>query len=216
MSSPARGRFITLEGIEGAGKSTVAAALARELATAGIVVRSTREPGGTPLAEKIRRVVLERGDEHVSAESETLLMFAARAIHLDNLVRPALARGEWVLCDRFTDATRAYQGAGRGIDPQFIESLTSAVHRGLEPDLTLLLDLPVEVGLERARQRRLAAGEGAVDRFEAEARPFFERVRAGYLDIARREPRRCRVLDATRSPTEVCAAAVEALRGLES
>ncbi len=216
MSAPARGRFITLEGIEGAGKSTVAAALARELSSASVVVRSTREPGGTPLAEKIRCVVLERGDEQVSAETETLLMFAARAIHLDNLVRPALARGEWVLCDRFTDATRAYQGAGRGIDRQLIESLASSVHRGLEPDLTLLLDLPVEVGLERARQRRLVAGEGAVDRFEAEALQFFKRVRAGYLDIAQREPQRCRVLDATGSPAEVCAAAVEALQGLKS
>jgi len=160
--------------------------------------------------------VLERGNEQVSPETETLLMFAARAIHLDNLVRPALARGEWVLCDRFTDATRAYQGAGRGIDPQFIESLAVSVHRGLEPDLTLLLDLPVDVGLERARQRRLAAGEAAVDRFEAETHKFFERVRAGYLAIARREPQRCRVLDATRSPAEVCAAAISALRELAS
>lgn len=216
MNTLQRGRFITLEGIEGAGKSTVAAALARELTATGVVVRSTREPGGTPLAEKIRRVVLERGDEQVSPETETLLMFAARAIHLDNLVRPALARGEWVLCDRFTDATRAYQGAGRGIDPQFIESLAVSVHRGLEPDLTLLLDLPVDVGLERTRQRRLAAGEAAVDRFEAETHKFFERVRAGYLAIARREPQRCRVLDATRSPAEVCAAAISALRELAS
>ncbi|MFM8845595.1 MAG: dTMP kinase [Gammaproteobacteria bacterium] len=215
MSALARGRFITLEGIEGAGKSTVTAALTRELTTAGIVVRSTREPGGTPLAEKIRRVVLERGEERVSPETETLLMFAARAIHLDNLVRPALARGEWVLCDRFTDATRAYQGAGRGIDAQFIESLAGAVHRGLEPDLTLLLDLPVEMGLARARQRRLAAGEAVVDRFEAETRQFFERVRVGYLEIARREPQRCRVLDATRSPAEVCAAAIDVMRGLD-
>lgn len=215
MSSLARGRFITLEGIEGAGKSTVTAALARELTTAGIVVRSTREPGGTPLAEKIRRVVLERGEERVSPETETLLMFAARAIHLENLVRPALARSEWVLCDRFTDATRAYQGAGRGIDAQFIESLVSTVHRGLEPDLTLLLDLPVEMGLERARQRRLVAGEAVVDRFETEAHQFFERVRSGYLEIARREPRRCWVLDATRSPSEVCAAAIAVMRRLE-
>lgn len=209
-----RGRFITLEGIEGAGKSTVTAALARELTAEGRVVRSTREPGGTPLAEKIRRVVLERGDEHVSPETETLLMFASRAIHLDNLVRPAIERGEWVLCDRFTDATRAYQGAGRGIQASFIEALAHTVHRGLEPDLTLLLDLPVEVGLERARQRRLAAGEAVTDRFEAENRQFFERVREGYLEIARREPARCRVLDATRTPAEVCAAAVDALRSL--
>lgn len=207
----ARGRFITLEGIEGAGKSTVAQALVRELAQGGITVRATREPGGTPLAERLRRLVLERGDEQVSPETETLLMFAARAIHLDNLVRPALLRGEWVLCDRFTDATRAYQGGGRGIDRQFIESLASVVHQGLNPDLTLILDLPVEVGLERARRRRLAAGENVSDRFESEARPFFERVRDRYLEIARTEPQRCRVLDATQSPDSVCAAALGAL-----
>jgi dTMP kinase len=210
----ARGRFITLEGIEGAGKSTVTAALARELERDGLVVRTTREPGGTPLAERLRAVVLERGSEQVSAQTETLLMFAARAIHLDNLVRPALQRGEWVLCDRFTDATRAYQGGGRGIALDFIETLAAAVHGGLEPDLTLILDLPVDVGLERARRRRVAAGETVADRFEAETVQFFERVRQCYLDIARGNPGRCRVLDATRSPQQVCESAVGILRGL--
>jgi dTMP kinase len=210
----ARGRFITLEGIEGAGKSTVTAALARELEREGLVVRTTREPGGTPLAERLRAVVLERGSEQVSAQTETLLMFAARAIHLDNLVRPALQRGEWVLCDRFTDATRAYQGGGRGIARDFIETLATAVHGGLEPDLTLILDLPVEVGLERARRRRVAAGETVADRFEAETVQFFERVRQCYLDIARDHPQRCHVLDATRSPQQVCGSAIGILREL--
>ena len=213
-SSVARGRFITLEGIEGAGKSTVAAALATQLAARGRVVISTREPGGTPLAERLRSVALERGSEQVSPQAETLLMFAARAIHLDNLVRPALARGEWVLCDRFTDATRAYQGGGRGIPSAFIESLAREVQQDLEPDLTLILDLPVEMGLERARARRVAAGEAVADRFEAEALEFFERVRACYLDIARRNAKRCRVLDATGSPRQVCDAAIAALADL--
>lgn len=213
-SSVARGRFITLEGIEGAGKSTVAAALATQLSARGLAVISTREPGGTPLAERLRAVALERGSERVSPQAETLLMFAARAIHLDNLVRPALQRGEWVLCDRFTDATRAYQGGGRGIPSAFIESLAREVQQDLEPDLTLILDLPVKVGLERARARRVAAGEAVADRFEAETLEFFERVRAGYLEIARRDATRCRVLDATRSPGQVCDAAVAALQGL--
>ncbi|MBU6378456.1 MAG: dTMP kinase [Gammaproteobacteria bacterium] len=213
-SSVARGRFVTLEGIEGAGKSTVTAALATQLAACGRVVISTREPGGTPLAERLRSVALERGSERVSPQAETLLMFAARAIHLDNLVRPALARGAWVLCDRFTDATRAYQGGGRGVPSAFIESLAREVQQDIEPDLTLILDLPVELGLERARARRVAAGEAVVDRFEAETLEFFERVRAYYLDIARRNAKRCRVLDATGSPRQVCDAAIAALADL--
>jgi dTMP kinase len=188
-----RGLFITLEGIEGAGKSTVARAVGDWLARQSIRATLTREPGGTALAERVRRIVLERGEERLSAVTETLLMFAARAIHLENLIRPALERGEWVVCDRFTDATRAYQGGGRGVDPAWIESLASAVHGGLQPDCTLLLDLPVPVGLERARSRRA----GAADRFEAEAEAFFERVRAAYLELARREPQRVHVIDAS-------------------
>jgi dTMP kinase len=186
-----RGLFITLEGIEGAGKSTVVQWLGEWLRECGHTVRVTREPGGTALAEQVRRIVLERGREQVSAEAETLLMFAARAIHLDNLIRPALAAGEWVVSDRFTDATRAYQGAGRGVEGAWIEAIAARVHAGLTPDCTLLLDLPVSVGLSRARARR-----GEADRIEAETEAFFERVRAGYLALAQREPGRIRRIDA--------------------
>lgn len=204
------GRFVTLEGIEGAGKSTLIANLAADLRQRGDDPVVTREPGGTPLAEQIRRTVLDRGEERLSPEAETLLMFAARAVHLDNLVRPALRRGAWVLCDRFTDATRAYQGGGRGIDAGLIETLARAVHGDLVPDMTLLLDLPVEIGLGRARAR----SEGLADRFEAETLQFFERVRATYLALARREPRRFRVLDATLPPDALREAAREALATL--
>src|SRR5438270_4678348 len=159
---PNKGRFITLEGIEGAGKSTVAQLVSEWLASRGINARVTREPGGTPLAERVRKIVLDRGDEAVSPRAETLLMFAARSIHVENLIRPALARGEWVVCDRFSDATRAYQGGGRGVDAALIDALARSVHAGLEPDCTLLLDLPVEAGLARARARRGAPG--AADR----------------------------------------------------
>jgi dTMP kinase len=205
-----RGRFITLEGIEGAGKSTIAQLVSQWLAARGIVARVTREPGGTPLAERVRNIVLERGPEVISPRAETLLMFAARSIHVENLIRPALARGEWVICDRFTDATRAYQGYGRGMDSDWIEQLATAIHGDLQPDCTLLLDLPVEIGLQRARGR---SGMGA-DRFEAEAVEFFERVRQGYLLIARHEPKRVRVIDAAGalpSVTEQVNAALAAL-----
>ncbi len=205
----AAGRFISLEGIEGAGKSTLARALAATLTARGLAVRLTREPGGTPLAERLRTLVLERGAERISAESETLLMFAARAVHVENLIRPALAQGEWVLCDRFTDATRASQGAGRGVDAALIERLAQTVHGTLWPDRTLLLDLPVDVGLARAR-RRSAAG----DRFEDEDRRFFERVRARYLALAASEPARVRVLDAAGAPDDVAARALAAIADL--
>ena len=188
-----RGSFITLEGIEGAGKSTVARWVCEWLDRRAIRATLTREPGGTALAERVRQIVLERGQERLSAVTETLLMFAARGIHVENLIRPALEHGEWIVCDRFTDATRAYQGGGRGIDPALIESLASQVQGGLQPDCTLLLDLPVAMGLERARSRHA----GAVDRFEAEAQAFFERVRAAYLELARREPQRVHVIDAS-------------------
>ena len=190
--SERRGRFITLEGIEGAGKSTVARVVFEHLAAHGVTAHLTREPGGTPLAERVREIVLQRGDEQISSGGETLLMFAARSIHVENLIRPALARGEWVVCDRFTDATRAYQGSGRGVDPRTIEDLARIATGGLEADCTLLLDLPVSVGLARARARSGAAA----DRFEAEAEAFFERVRAGYLEVARRDPERIRIIDA--------------------
>ncbi len=188
-----QGRLITLEGIEGAGKSTVARGVCEWLERRAIRATLTREPGGTALAERVRQIVLERGQERLSAVTETLLMFAARGIHVENLIRPALERGEWVVCDRFTDATRAYQGGGRRVDPALIESLASEVQGGLQPDCTLLLDLPVSVGLERARSRRA----GPADRFEAETQTFFERVRAAYLELARREPRRVHVIDAS-------------------
>jgi dTMP kinase len=187
------GRFITLEGIEGAGKSTIAKFVLAWLTQQRIPGRLTREPGGTPLAERVRQIVLERGSEPLSPVAETLLMFAARDLHLANLIRPALGRGEWVICDRFTDATRAYQGSGRGIDAGLIEALAGAVHGSLEPDCTLLLDLPVSVGLARARAREA----GPRDRFEAETVAFFEKVRAGYLELARRNPKRFRVIDAS-------------------
>jgi dTMP kinase len=187
-----RGRFITLEGIEGAGKSTVAQMASDWLSARGVTNRVTREPGGTPLAERVRKIVLERGSESVSPQAETLLMFAARSIHVENVIRPSLARGEWVICDRFTDATRAYQGYGRGMDAAWIEQLAVAVQGDLQPDCTLLLDLPVEVGLSRARGR----SGNAADRFEAETLEFFERVRRGYLEIAAREPQRVRVIAA--------------------
>jgi len=198
-AQPHAARFITLEGIEGAGKSTVARMMGEWLTRHSVPVRLTREPGGTPLAERVRQIVLERGSEHLSPVTETLLMFAARGIHLENLIRPALGRGEWVVCDRFTDATRAYQGSGRGVDAKWIEALGTAVHGGLQPDCTLLLDLPVAVGLARARGR---SGSSA-DRFEAEVAAFFERVRAGYLEQAAREPRRIRVIDAGATLPEV-------------
>jgi len=187
------GRFITLEGIEGAGKSTLAKYVADWLTERKISVRLTREPGGTPLAERVRQIVLERGAEPLPAVAETLLMFAARALHVENVILPALRAGQWVVCDRFTDATRAYQGSGRGVDAVLIESLARAVHPRLVPACTLLLDLPAAAGLARACER---AGATPADRFEAETVGFFEKVRAGYLEIARREPERVEVIDA--------------------
>lgn len=197
-------RFITLEGIEGAGKTTVADRLTQALRARGITVHGTREPGGTKVAEGIRSLVLNRGEEHISATAETLLMFGARQVHVDNLIRPALTRGEWVLCDRFTDATHAYQGGGRGVARDLIERLAQAVHGDLQPDCTILLDVPVRIGLERMQARR-----GAVDRFEIESSQFFERVRTRYLELARAYPKRFRVIDATRRLEEVCASALQ-------
>ncbi len=186
-----RGKFITLEGIEGAGKSTAARFVSATLTAAGHAVLLTREPGGTPLAERVREIVLERGSEVVTPLSETLLMFAARALHVTHVIRPALARGQWIVCDRFTDATRAYQGSARGVDAALIEQLAQAVHGDLQPDCTLLLDLAVPAGLARARARA-----ATTDRFEAETVSFFEKVRAGYLALARAEPERVHLIDA--------------------
>jgi dTMP kinase len=204
-----RGHFITFEGIEGAGKSSLLRGVAAALAGQGRVVCATREPGGTPLAEDIRALVLARRDAPMPPTTELLLMFAARAAHVAQKIEPALARGEWVLCDRFTDASRAYQGAGRGVDGRSIEALANIAHPGLAPDLTLLLDLPAETGLLRARGRGDAG-----DRFEDEALGFFTRVRQGYLDLAAREPRRIRVIDASVSPQAVLQAALAAVATL--
>lgn len=187
-----RGRFITVEGIEGVGKSTSVGFICERIGAAGYGVVSTREPGGTPLAEDIRNVVLAERQEPVPAAAELLLMFAARSVHLENLILPALERGDWVVCDRFTDATLAYQGYGRGQDTAHIRRIADIVHPGLWPDLTLLLDAPLAVSRQRSRDR------GISDRFENEQGAFFERVRAGYLALAEAEPERFAVVDASR------------------
>ena len=192
------GRFITFEGIEGAGKSSLQRALADALTARGITVCATREPGGTPLAEEIRQLALARRQGGMPATTELLLMFAARAAHVAQRIEPALARGEWVLCDRFTDASRAYQGGGRGLDRAAIEALANIAHPRLAPDLTLLLDLSAQAGLQRARGR----AEGG-DRFEDEQLSFFARVRESYLQLAQAEPQRIRVLDATAAPAQL-------------
>jgi len=191
------GLFITLEGPEGAGKSTNREYLAERLREQGIDVLLTREPGGTPLAERIRALLLDPSDEPMAADTELLLVFAARAQHLQQVIRPALARGCVVLCDRFTDATYAYQGGGRGLSVERIAQLELFVQGELRPDLTLIFDLPVEIGLARA------AARGRLDRFEQEGRGFFEAVREAYLQRAAQAPQRYRVLDAGQSLAQV-------------
>lgn len=207
------GRFVTFEGGEGVGKTTQLQRAADWLRAAGVQVVLTREPGGTPRAEQLRRILLERTDEPMPQSCELLLMFAARASHLANLVEPAVARGAWVLCDRFTDATYAYQGGGRGLPTADIDALVQIVHPQRQPDLTVLLDAPVALGMARAHARNGADGP---DRFESERTDFFERVRRCYLERAAAEPARFRVVDASRSPDEVEAdvrAALQALHG---
>jgi dTMP kinase len=199
-----RGRFITLEGIEGAGKSTQIAPLAELLRARGLEVLTTREPGGSPLAERLRALLLDPDNQGMSETTELLLMFAARSDHLERRIRPALKAGHWVLCDRFTDATYAYQGGGRGIDPARIGLLETLVQGELRPDLTLVFDLPPELGLSRAKSR-----EGQADRFESETQRFFETARAVYLERARGNPKRYRVIDAT-APLEAVTLAVAA------
>jgi len=184
--------FVTLEGLEGVGKSTNLAYLEQLLVDAGEKVVVTREPGGTPLGEQIRQWVLMGDHAGLPAEVETLLMFAARAQHLNEVIRPALADGAWVLCDRFTDATFAYQGGGRGAAIDLLEQLKRAIQRDLEPDLTLLFDAPVEVGFERIANR-------AHDHFEREDHSFFDKVRTTYLELAERYPERIKRIDATQS-----------------
>lgn len=201
-------RFLTIEGIEGVGKSTQMGRLSAALGGRGVQHIVTREPGGTPMAEKIRGLVLTSEAEPLPPSAELLLMFAARAVHLANLIEPSLAAGRWVLCDRFTDATFAYQGGGRGLDANYIRQLESMVQGRRRPDLTLLLDAPVEVGLARARQRNAFA---PVDRFEQERVDFFERVRTAYLARAAAETTRIAVIDATETQDQVCARMVDVL-----
>jgi dTMP kinase len=192
----AMGRFVTLEGIEGVGKTTQVARLSAVLKQRGILHVVTREPGGTALAERIREVVLTAGEETLPAMAELLLMFAARAVHLSNLVEPNLRAGHWVICDRFTDATYAYQGGGRHMSADQIRQLEVMVQGARRPDLTILLNAPVDAALSRARSRNAGAAE---DRFESERNEFFERVRRVYLERAGAEPGRIALVDATRS-----------------
>jgi dTMP kinase len=192
-----RGKFITVEGIEGVGKSTNIEFLSALIEQRGFSVLVTREPGGTPMAERIREMLLEHGDEPLPDIAESLLFFASRSLHVNNTIRPALDAGKWVVCDRFTDASRAYQGYGRGLGVERINLLADWVHGDLQPDLTLLLDAPAEVGKDRAEKR------GATDRLDAEEAAFYQRVRDGYLSLAAAEPERFAVVDASRELAQV-------------
>lgn len=192
-----KGRFITLEGGEGVGKTTNLLFLDQLLTAQGISVVKTREPGGTVLAEKIRQLLLETHDEAVDSMTELLMMFAARAQHIRHVIKPALVQGDWVLCDRFTDATYAYQGGGRGMAMDKIAWLERAVQGDLKPDLTLLLDAPVQIGMVRAK------GRGELDRFEQERYDFFKKVRQAYLNLAQQQPERFAVIDASQPLDEV-------------
>ena len=201
------GKFITIEGIEGAGKTTCIQVVTEVTERQGISAIHTREPGGTDLGEDLRNLLLGHKHTGMSDDAELLMMFAARAQHIAQKIKPALDFGKWVLCDRFTDATYAYQGYGRGIPLEKIASLENWVQGALRPDLTLLMDLPVEVGMERAGKR------SAPDRFESEAWDFFERIRKGYLSIAAEQPSRVKVIDASQDLANVQAqirAAMEA------
>jgi dTMP kinase len=208
---PTHPRFVSLEGGEGAGKTTVMEALRVSLQRDGFEVVCTREPGGTPLAEQIRGLLLDTRHEPPAAETEVLLMFAARAQHVREAILPALERGAWVISDRFTDSSYAYQGGGRGLEMAFIAELERGVV-GLQPGLTLLLDLGVGAGRERTRGRDQAAGGNGPDRIEREHDAFFERVRATFLARAAAEPRRFRVIDAARPADAVASDALAALR----
>lgn len=191
------GRFITLEGGEGVGKSTNLQFIKRLLEERQIPFILTREPGGTGIAEKIRGILLERQDENLSEQAELLLVFAARAQHIQQVILPALQQGQWVVCDRFTDATYAYQGGGRNMDMQTIAWLENAVQGELRPDLTLVFDAPIEIGMQRAKRR------GELDRFETEQLAFFERVRQTYLQRAATDLRRYKIIDASQTLADV-------------
>ncbi|MFC5743441.1 dTMP kinase [Dyella tabacisoli] len=206
--SAARGKFISLEGGEGAGKSTLLAGLHEHITAQHVALVQTREPGGTPLGEAVRAIVLDPARRDMVAEAELLLMFASRAQLVREVIEPALAAGQWVLCDRFTDASYAYQGGGRGQPLERIAELERWAADGLQPDLTLLLDLPVSTG--RAR----AAGRGEADRIEVEADAFFERVRSAYRTRAAAEPARFRVIDASQPAVAVLQSAIAALTPL--
>jgi dTMP kinase len=201
-----RGLFLTLEGVEGVGKSTNIEFIVQYLQEQGIEYVLTREPGGTHIAESIRDLLLASNDETLDEMSELLLVFAARAQHLEKVIKPALREGKWVVCDRFTDATFAYQGAGRGLDCNTITQLESMVQNDLRPDLTIILDLDPKIGMERASQR------GSLDRFEQEKQSFFKKVRQGYLDIAAAEPERCQVIDASKPLEQVKVELLTALK----
>lgn len=192
-----RGLFITFEGIEGVGKSTNMAMLVEHIESAGQRVLTSREPGGTPVAEDIRDLLKDRSDEPIPEIAELLLMFAARSLNVNNVILPALEAGTWVVCDRFTDSSRAYQGGGRGLPMDTIDRLADWVHGDTWPDLTILLDAPVEIGMQRADRR------GTPDRFEQEQHDFFQRVRECYLQLAMQEPARFVVLDTTQSLQQV-------------
>lgn len=191
------GKFITLEGSEGAGKSTALSYIQQVLTQQGLTLVVTREPGGTPLGEKLRELLLDYKNDQMCDDTELLLMFAARAQHLAQVIEPALQNGQWVLCDRFTDATYAYQGGGRGVDVKRIAQLEQWVQGGRHPDLTILLDVPVEVGMQRITTRESTQGER--DRFEREQWAFFHKVRQTYLDRAQRFPDQFRVIDASQA-----------------
>ncbi len=194
-----KGKFITLEGTEGVGKSTNIACIEQWLSSRGIDFISTREPGGTELGEEVRTLLLSHRSQSVDVMAELLLMFAARAQHLSEKILPALNKGTWVLCDRFTDATFAYQGGGRGVDLHLIQTLADLVQGGLQPDLTLVLDIDPEVGLTRVRQR------GERDRFETEELAFFDRVRHGYHRQIASQPERFSLIDASQNEQQVAA-----------
>jgi len=203
-----RGKFLTVEGIEGTGKSTNIDFLTDIIEAHGHVVMRTREPGGTPMAEGIRQLLLGNDQEPVPDIAELLLFFASRSLHLQNAIIPALERGEWVVCDRFTDASRAYQGSGRGLDMDRIERLAEWVQDGVEPDLTVLLDAPAVLGLQRA------AARGNADRMDSQAITFYQRVRAGYLDLAKQHPHRFVVIDASGTLEQVRASVETEMQSL--
>lgn len=197
MTLPPKPLFITLEGGEGAGKSTAIKYLSQQLTSLSIPVRTTREPGGTPIAEQIRHLLLQTQTEQLTSMSELLLIFAGRSQHISEVIRPTLARGEWVICDRFTDATFAYQGGGRGMDAKTIQSLAQMVQGDLTPDYTILLDAPPTLGMQRIKRRAM------LDRIETEQLAFFERVRTAYLARAKAEPARFVIINTAKPLPEV-------------